>query len=173
MPKSRTNPKISTIQIKNKGIGSSKSLATRVIDIQNLNQLRDSFYAIYRLAVTSHESQKWITQMIGTKWYEQVGLLLQEASRLVNELMNNGCHVTILSDTEIRSAQLSALTQVLLFPECRTLEGFRELLQRQFLQWGSSGVKKEAEGDRGPGLIQFLDAVYQLTVIYPLSFQFS
>ena len=33
--------------------------------------------------------------------------------------------------------------------------------------------KKDNEPDRGPALIQFLDAVYQLTTIYPLSFEFQ
>jgi myotubularin-related protein 1/2 len=42
------------------------------------------------------------------------------------------------------------------------------------LQWGGqrSAQKKEAEADRGPAFIQFLDCVFQLTNIYPLSFQF-
>ena len=44
------------------------------------------------------------------------------------------------------------------------------------MQWGASRSsvmgKKESEPDRGPALIQFLDAVYQLTNIYPLSFEF-
>jgi len=80
--------------------------------------------------------------------------------------------VTILADTDIRGAQLVALAQVLLFPENRTLNGFGALLERELLQWGHARGKKE-EPDRGAAIIQFLDAVFQLTCIYPLSFEFN
>lgn len=53
---------------------------------------------------------------MSTKWYEQIGLLLQEASCLVNQLIGCSANVTILADTDIRGAQLTALCQVLLFP---------------------------------------------------------
>lgn len=71
---------------------------------------------------------KWMGQMLSTKWYEQVGTLLQEASILVNQMISSPAHVTVLADTEVRGAQLVALAQVLLFPECRTIKGFGDLL---------------------------------------------
>lgn len=51
-----------------------------------------------------------------TKWYEQIGTLLQEASYIVNQLMGSSVYVTVLADSEVRAAQLVALCQVLLFP---------------------------------------------------------
>ena len=83
---------------------------------------------------------KWISQMMNTKWYEQIGMLLQEASLLVNQLVSSSAHVTVLADTEVRGAQLVSLCQVLLFPECRTFKGFGELVEREFLQWGGMRV---------------------------------
>jgi hypothetical protein len=65
-----------------------------------------------------------------TKWYEQVGILLQEASQIVNQLMGSSVHVTVLADSEVRAAQLVALCQILLFPECRSIKGFGELVER-------------------------------------------
>ena len=113
--------------------------------------------------------------MLSSKWYEQIGTILQEASILANQLINSSAHVTVLADSECRAAQITALCQVLLFPECRTVQGFGELIEREFLQWGGTKTqfKKDNEPERGPVLIQFLDAVYQLTAIYPLSFQFN
>jgi hypothetical protein len=81
--------------------------------------------------------------------------------------------VTVLADTDIRGAQLTALAQVLLFPENRTQAGFAALVERELLQWGHARVGKKDDSDRGAAIIQFLDAVFQLTCIYPLSFEFS
>ena len=68
--------------------------------------------------------------MMNSKWYEQVITLLQESCILVNQLSNHSAHVTVLADTEVRGAQLVALSQVLLFPECRTIKGFGDLVER-------------------------------------------
>ena len=83
---------------------------------------------MYRLAANSHDSLKWMGQMNNSKWYEQVGILLQESSILVNQMISSSAHVTVLADSEVRGAQLVALAQVLLFPECRTIKGFGDLL---------------------------------------------
>ena len=69
-----------------------------------------------RLCFDNHDSLKWISNLISTKWYEQVGLLLNEASELVKHLLNGSAHITILADCEVRAAQIVALCQVLLFP---------------------------------------------------------
>jgi len=81
-----------------------------------------------RLAFDSHDSQKWITQLISTKWYEQIATLLQEASKLLNQLLEGSAQVTILAESDARAAQLVSLCQVLMFPECRTVEGLGALL---------------------------------------------
>jgi len=71
---------------------------------------------MYKLAANSHDSLKWMGQMLSTKWYDQVTILLQEASVLVNQMISSSMHVTVLADTEVRGAQLVALAQILLFP---------------------------------------------------------
>jgi hypothetical protein len=116
---------------------------------------------------------KWLANFNQTHWLDQIALLLQEASALVSRLATDqSMMVTILADSDMRGAQLTALAQVLLFPENRTLAGFGALVERELLQWGQSKAKKE-EPDRGAAVIQFLDAVFQLTCIYPLSFEFN
>lgn len=99
-------------------------------------------------------------------------MLLQEASALVSRITAEQAQmITILADCDARAAQLVVLAQVLLFPENRTIDGFGALMEREVLQWGRAGKKEE--GDRGAAVIQLLDAVFQLTCIYPLSFEFS
>ena len=41
------------------------------------------------------------------------------------------------------------------------------------MSWGCSFGKKETDLDKGAAIIQFLDCVFQLTCIYPISFEFS
>jgi hypothetical protein len=38
-------------------------------------------------------------QLHATKWYEQIGLILQEASILVGQMVSNPMHVTVLADS--------------------------------------------------------------------------
>ena len=69
LARAKANPKIFTLEIKNKGIGSIRSQATRAIELESLPQLRESFFSIYRLAVNNFDSLKWIAQVTSTKWY--------------------------------------------------------------------------------------------------------
>lgn len=66
-----------TLEIKNKGIGSSKSLACRMVELEGLGQLRESFASLFRIAFHNHESLKWLANFNQTHWLEQLALLLQ------------------------------------------------------------------------------------------------
>lgn len=74
---------------------------------------------------------KWLANFNQTRWLDQIAILLQEASALITKLSNDQTlMITILADTDVRGAQITALAQVLLFPEYRTLNGFSELIER-------------------------------------------
>jgi len=59
---------------------------------------------------------KWLSNFNQTRWLDQIAFLLQEASFLVNKIFEESVQITIIADTELRGAQLVALTQILLFP---------------------------------------------------------
>jgi Myotubularin-like phosphatase domain len=68
---------------------------------------------------------KWLANFNQTRWLDQIASLLQEASALITRMSNEQTlMITIIADSDIRGAQLTALAQVLLFPEYRTLVGF-------------------------------------------------
>lgn len=82
----------------------------------------------------------------------------------------------MLSDWDVRGSQICALVQVLAQPDNRTITGFGRLIEREFLHFGNYSPpqgKKEKVEDKGIALIQFLDCVYQIKKMYPLSFQFN
>jgi hypothetical protein len=66
-----------TLEIKNKGIGSSKSFACRMIELEGLPLIRDAFNSLYRITFNNHESLKWLANFNQTRWLDQIAILLQ------------------------------------------------------------------------------------------------
>lgn len=119
--------------------------------------------------------QKWLVHVNSSRWMEQVEILLAEAY-LVYDKLNEGLNVTLMSDWDVRSAQISALVQIISRPESRTIAGFANLIEREFLHfsnWHNPLSKKEKGEEKGIAIIQFLDCVFQLAGVYPLSFEFN
>ena len=84
------------------------------------------------------------------------------------------------SDGWDRTSQLSALTQILLDPFYRTINGFAVLVEKDWLSFGHqfalrNGIMKKGGGDdqSSPIFLQFLDAVHQLLLQNPNSFEFN
>lgn len=79
-----------------------------------------------------------------------------------------------------RTSQLAALTELMLDPFYRTLEGFGILIEKEWLSFGHRFAERyghaSSEHDdtqRAPIFIQFLDCVYQLLHQFPASFEFN
>ena len=93
--------------------------------------------------------------------------------------MQQGTNVVVhCSDGWDRTSQLAALTQLLLDPYYRTLEGFIVLVEKD---WRGCGHKfRERSGQyhptdyheqqKSPVFLQFLDCVVQIINQFPLSF---
>jgi hypothetical protein len=72
---------------------------------------------------------KWLGSMCGTRWYEQVATIMNEALHII-EVMSSKVNVTLVCDTEGRGAQVTALLQLLMNPYYRTFEGFPCLIEK-------------------------------------------
>ena len=82
-------------------------------------------------------------------------------------------YINIVRD---RTAQLSALTQLLLDPYYRTVDGLNILINREFCAFGhmfEERVFKSSKKESSPVYMQFLDALWQLTQQFPTAFEFS
>lgn len=84
------------------------------------------------------------------------------------------------SDGWDRTPQLVALAEIMLDPRYRTFEGFRILIQREWLDFGhkfadrcGSNPCNEDPNERCPVFLQWLDCVQQLLVQYPKHFEFN
>lgn len=84
------------------------------------------------------------------------------------------------SDGWDRSAQLTSLTQLLIDPYFRTLEGFLILIEKEWLSFGHQFglrngfyTKELSQDEKSPIFFQWLDCVSQLLFQYPSLFQFN
>lgn len=78
--------------------------------------------------------------------------------------------------TRDRTSQLSALSQLLLDPYYRTLEGYLVLLNKEFAAFGhqfEERLGKSTGKETSPVFIQFLDATWQLIYQFPQEFEFT
>lgn len=66
-----------TIEIKNKGIGTSRSQAAKVIELEGNTFIKDSLNNILRIAYHNHEPGKWLGHFNQTRWLDQIATLLE------------------------------------------------------------------------------------------------
>ncbi len=81
-----------------------------------------------------------------------------------------------------RTAQLTCLTQLILDPFYRTLEGFAILVEKEWLSFGHKFAQRHGHGtfspkfkdtQRAPIFLQFVDCCWQLIQQFPTSFEMN
>ena len=130
-------------------------------------------------------TEQWLSKLAVSSWLTHI-----------KEVLNCGCLVAQLLDKESASVVVhgsegvditlcvTALAQIILNPDCRTIRGFEALLEREWIQAGHpfwSRTKKGAFSDsvaaksriHAPTFILFLDCVRQIHAQFPASFEFS
>ncbi|XP_052744607.1 myotubularin-related protein 5 isoform X3 [Bicyclus anynana] len=112
-------------------------------------------------------------------WLWQLRQLFQLSGAVVDLLDVQGSSVLLsLEDGWDVSAQISSLAQICLDPYYRTLEGFRIMVEKEWLALGHKFQQRSnlaATPQQGftPTFLMFLDAVHQLQKQFPLAFEFN
>ncbi|KAH0788801.1 myotubularin-related protein 8 [Histomonas meleagridis] len=136
------------------------------LGIPNIHKVR----GIYQQLLKSEGFDKWgalILQLISAS---KIGAekLLQNISVLVH-----------CSDGWDRTSQVSSLIQILLDPYSRTFKGFRELIQKDWIDTGHMfhlrccHAPHSKIDEASPIFPQFLDATFQIMNVYPNEFEFN
>ena len=113
-----------------------------------------------------------------SNWMSSISLVLKMSLKMVNSMKNGKSVFVHCSDGWDRTAQTSALCQLILDPYYRTFEGFMVLIEKEFSQTGHLlrkrlGVFSKDFQNRSPIFVQFLDVVHNLMVQFPLCFQLN
>ena len=151
-------------------------------EIDNIHKARNSLNGMYSLCLSDkiNDNNKFWASIDSTGWLTFIYLLLRNAYEISQLIQDNNSVLIHCSDGWDRTSQLSALTQILLDPFYRTINGFAVLIEKDWLSFGHqfalrNGLIKKGGGDdqASPIFLQFLDAVHQLLLQNPNSFEFN
>lgn len=155
------------------------------VDYVDVRQSRIAFKKLMRACLPSSETnepdQTFAKLLEQSDWLQQIRNLLQLSGAVVDLVDLQGSSVTLaLEDGWDVTAQISSLAQLCLDPYYRTIEGFRVLIEKEWLAFGHrfahrSNLKTSSSSGAqfAPVFLQFLDAVHQIQVQFPLSFEFN
>mmetsp|Transcript_1686 Transcript_1686/g.3145 ORF Transcript_1686/g.3145 Transcript_1686/m.3145 type:complete len:1001 (-) Transcript_1686:1399-4401(-) len=133
----------------------------------------------------SHREEQFdfMKRVDASNWITHCSKVLMASVLVAEKLHLEGCSCLVhCSDGWDRTAQMTAIAQLLLDPYYRSFEGFAVLIEKEFCAFGHKfddrcghlrlSSAKDAE-ERSPIFIQFLDVVHNILLQFPFSFEFN
>ncbi|XP_065156197.1 myotubularin-related protein 2 isoform X2 [Atheta coriaria] len=151
------------------------------LDIPNIHVMRESLRKLKDLCFPNIEETRWWSGIESTNWIKHIKCILAGAVRIVDKVENHKTSVLVhCSDGWDRTAQLTALSMLMLDPYYRTIKGFEILIEKEWLAFGHKyqqrighGDDHHSDADRSPVFLQFIDCVWQITQQFPNAFEFN
>lgn len=139
---------------------------------------------MYKLAWTPgvmDSPHRWALAVEQTNYFQVQSNILQAVNDIVDKICVHNQNVLVhCTDGWDRTAQLSALAQLLLDGRYRTIKGFQVLVEKDWLSFGHMFERRMGhhsrdfkDDQRSPIFIQFLDLVRMILVQMPAMFEFN
>ena len=157
---------------------------TEFRDIGNIHTMRDSINILSEIASPTgieNGDTNYLSRLGSSGWLKHIQLVLSGSLRVVECMEKMECSVLLhCSDGWDRTAQLGATAQILMDPFYRTLKGLAVLIEKEWCSFGhkfrdrlNHGAAFKSKSERSPVFLQWIDALWQLTIQYPTAFEFS
>ncbi|XP_064157663.1 myotubularin-related protein 2-like isoform X3 [Anguilla rostrata] len=151
------------------------------LDIHNIHVMRESLRKLKEVVYPNIEESHWLSKLESTHWLEHIKLILAGALRIADKVESGKTSVVVhCSDGWDRTAQLTSLSLLMLDSHYRSLLGFQQLVEKEWLSFGhrfqlrvGHGDRNHSDADRSPVFLQFIDCVWQLTRQFPSAFEFN
>lgn len=148
--------------------------------------------SLHRLVEACHDKncsfEKWWSRFDASNWKGHICDVLTCACLVAQCIDHEGASVLVHGSEGMDSTlQVCSLAQIILDPDCRTVQGFEALIEREWIQAGhpfstrckysafppAHNVSSPDKREYSPVFLLFIDCVWQITKQFSLSFEFN
>ena len=150
--------------------------------IENIHKMRKSIehivYNILGAGSATLSMEAFVTELANSGWLKHIRAVLDTSQYIVNFILQGYPVVVHCSDGWDRTSQTCALACLMLDGYYRTVQGFQALIEKDWLAFGHKfqdrcGHVISDPNEQSPIFLQFLDAVWQISQMFPQAFQFN